>query len=387
MNSNEVYITGTGAFLPGEPVENDNIIDFLGDPGPVSRLKNKILKSNGIKKRYYAMRKGGVPTFLSEDMAEKAIVTAIESAQITPKQLDCIAAGSSIPELFVPSLCQLIHGRLGRHGAGPLKTIPTAGVCLAGMTALESAFWQVKSGNRNCIAVCGVERVSVAIRSSRFKLEFENKKQLADADPTYSHFHGAFLPWMLSDGAGSLIVQNVPNPDKPSLRIDWIETTSYANELPTCMWAGTNDRNNSDPSNTWIAQESALVAEQKGMIVLRQDTSLLEKYIAPYGLKELTRIINTGKLLPAEIDVFLPHLSSFFFKEEILRHFNEAGIDLGEEKWFTNLEYTGNTGSAAIFIIIDEALKSGRIKRGDKVLIMVPESARFAYCYAQFTCV
>ena len=53
---------------------------------------------------------------------------------------------------------------------------------------------------------------------------------------------------------------------------------------------------------------------------------------------------------------------------------------------FTNLKTKGNTGSAAIFIMLEEAFNNGLFKPGDKILLVVPESARFNYGYIQLTC-
>ena len=54
-----------------------------------------------------------------------------------------------------------------------------------------------------------------------------------------------------------------------------------------------------------------------------------------------------------------------------------VGFPVAPEKWFTNLHTKGNTGSTSIYIMIDELLKSGRLKAGDRLLCFIPESGRF----------
>ena len=55
------------------------------------------------------------------------------------------------------------------------------------------------------------------------------------------------------------------------------------------------------------------------------------------------------------------------------------------DRWFSNLHEKGNTGSASIFIILDELFRSGRLRKGDRLLLFVPESGRFSMCYALLT--
>jgi 3-oxoacyl-[acyl-carrier-protein] synthase-3 len=63
----------------------------------------------------------------------------------------------------------------------------------------------------------------------------------------------------------------------------------------------------------------------------------------------------------------------------------ERGFDVPLERWFTNLSSKGNVGSAAIYLIIEEMLYSGKLKKGDRLLCLIPESARFTICYMHLT--
>ena len=63
----------------------------------------------------------------------------------------------------------------------------------------------------------------------------------------------------------------------------------------------------------------------------------------------------------------------------------DVGMDIPLDKWFTNLAIKGNVGAASIYMIIDELFNSGKLKKGEKIVIAVPESARFSYVFAQLT--
>jgi 3-oxoacyl-[acyl-carrier-protein] synthase-3 len=74
-----------------------------------------------------------------------------------------------------------------------------------------------------------------------------------------------------------------------------------------------------------------------------------------------------------------------FFKDKILEASSAAGFLFPEEKWFYNLPHVGNIASASGFAMLEELMSSGKLKAGQKILMMIPESARFSYCYCMLT--
>jgi len=88
-----------------------------------------------------------------------------------------------------------------------------------------------------------------------------------------------------------------------------------------------------------------------------------------------------------EIDHFLCHYSSHYFKGPIADLLELSGAMIPEERWFSNLYSKGNTGCASIFIMLDEVLQSGRLKAGETILCAVPESGRFSIALAKMTVV
>ena len=89
----------------------------------------------------------------------------------------------------------------------------------------------------------------------------------------------------------------------------------------------------------------------------------------------------------AEIDWLLPHLSSEFFRAPIAEAMRGLNYEVPNEKWFTNLATRGNTGSASIFIMLAELMASGKVRAGEKIVCVVPESARFTFAYMHLTAV
>jgi 3-oxoacyl-[acyl-carrier-protein] synthase-3 len=170
------------------------------------------------------------------------------------------------------------------------------------------------------------------------------------------------------------------------LRIDWIELKSYANEYETCMYTGIAHKDSPRAGNTWLDLATISEADKAELMRIRQDTGLLPQ-IVKLSVEEYLRLIKRERIVPEELDHILCHYSSHFFKGEIIKLLDEAHLGIPEEKWFTNLYTKGNTGAASIFIMLEEALNSGRFKKGEKILLMVPESGRFTVSFALLTCV
>jgi len=80
-------------------------------------------------------------------------------------------------------------------------------------------------------------------------------------------------------------------------------------------------------------------------------------------------------------------MSSNFFRDKIEKESTKIGCVFPQEKWFTNLQKVGNVGAASSFLMLEELFNSGKLRKGEKILIMSPESARFSYAYVLLTVV
>ena len=119
-------------------------------------------------------------------------------------------------------------------------------------------------------------------------------------------------------------------------------------------------------------------------MTIKQDVKQLNEHMINYTVtRPLQELVTSGKLDPDAIDYYLPHYSSGYFRDRVYAGMKEAGCDIPQEKWFTNLTSKGNTGSASIFIILEELFHSGRLNRGEKLLCYVPESGRFSTAFMQ----
>lgn len=367
-----VYITNTSAFLPNAPVSNDEMEAVLGMVGETpSRVRKMILRSNGIQSRYYAIDPTTrQTTHSSTELALQAVKMLGNSA----KSATCLAVGTSYPDQIMPGQGVMVHGLLD---AEPMEVLTTAGVCVAGMAAMKHAYNAVRTGEHQSAVAVASETASAIMRSENFRAEIDHKK-LEDAKADIG-FEKDFLRWMLSDGAGAVQLSNTPNEQGLSLKIHWIDLVSYANEMPVCMYAGAEfiDGNYTG----WKAMNETQRTELSVMAV-KQDVKLLNENIVKYTVeKALQRIIPKYNLKADEIDYLLPHYSSGFFRDRLLEGLQRIDFVIPQEKWFTNLTTKGNTGSASIYIMLDEFVRTHDLKQGQKILCYVPESGRFSSCF------
>lgn len=380
IRDTEVYINRLSTFLPNDPVFNDEMEEFLGlIKDEKSRFKNIILRNNGIKTRYYALDKKGRSTHSNAQLTIEAIHGLFDD-NFGAEQIELLACGTSSPDLFVPSHASMVQGLLNCNA---IEVMSPGGTCNSGMLALKYGYLSVLSGMTKNAVCAGSEKNSIWMRADNFEEEAEKLVQLGE-NP-FVAFQREFLRWMLSDGAGAVLVQNTPNPDGLSLRIDWIEITSFANELETCMFAGgmkTDD-------GTIIPWRELLQKDQmeNSVFSLQQDTKLLEKYITLRGTEFLVTLAEKHRFNPGDCDYFLPHMSSLFFRKKIIDETIRLGVYIPDEKWFTNLDRVGNLGAASAFVMLEELFHSGKLEKGQTILIMVPESARFSYTYVKLTVV
>ncbi|PPD56142.1 MAG: hypothetical protein CTY10_05805 [Methylotenera sp.] len=356
-----VYITDTASFMPGEAVNNQEMDAYIGSINRMSgRIKTRILAENGIQFRHYAIDKNGESLHSVTTMGAKVVATLTEK---TPLQF--LSAGTTGGDCAAPGLANLIQGELSLP---PLETLSVSGICAASIGALNAAASAVQSGSANAAVAVASEFPSRLFKASRF----ENRN--TDID-----FDAHFLRWMLSDGAGGAMLKNQPATQGLSLKIKWIHQQSFSGDMPTCMQVG-QSIGNTLPG--YLDYPTLAAAEKAGAFDLRQNIRTLPN-LFDMGLHEYAKLVKAGHLNPKDVDWFLCHYSSERFKPMMAELMQEAGIAISSEKWFSNLSSKGNTGSASIFIMLDEFFKSKKasLKVGQQVFGFVPESGRFSVAY------
>ncbi|MCW3093529.1 MAG: 3-oxoacyl-acyl-carrier-protein synthase-3 [Ferruginibacter sp.] len=380
MSLTPVYINNTAVFFPNEPVSNDEMEDYLGliDNKP-SKSKRIVLRNNGIKNRFYALTKEGKPTHTNAEMTALAVRALYKDDAEALKSIELLSCGTSSPDQIMPSHGVMVHGLLPETNG--IEVVSPAGVCCAGMHAFKYAYLSIKAGEIKKAVATGSERFSISLVSSVFEEEAQQLKAL-EANP-YIGFEKEFLRWMLSDGASAFSMSDRPNETGVSLRVDWIEGVSYANEKEACMYMGAEKLE--DGTLKGYLEYPAEEIANKSLLSIKQDVKLLGDNIVPLGGLGLKAALDKHGLPSSEVDYFLPHMSSDFFKDKIFKRLIENETGITYDKWFVNLSELGNVGAASVYLMVDELFHSGKLKKDNKILLLVPESARFSYMYSLLT--
>jgi 3-oxoacyl-[acyl-carrier-protein] synthase-3 len=218
------------------------------------------------------------------------------------------------------------------------------------------------------------------LRASHFEAELRAR---AGERADHVRLDEEFLRWMLSDGAGAVVVE--PRGRPGALEVEWIELHSYAHEHPTCMYMGA--RRTAEGGLLGWRDLGVDEAVRSGAFNLHQDVKLLEASIVPVCARSLAGVQAQHPFASSDVSWFLPHYSSEHFRAATAAGLAAAGLDVPADRWASNLAERGNTGAASVFVMLDELWRSGRVSPGQRLLLMVPESGRFSCAWAMLRAV
>ncbi|MCW1884287.1 hypothetical protein OKA04_06055 [Luteolibacter flavescens] len=352
------YITGTGSFLPGEPVANAAIPDYMGELPDEALVRRKILRMNGIKSRHYALDREQRAT---HDVYEMAALAAKACLDGKPRGITYLSAGSTNAPLVGPGLSSILHSRLADHGLATdaLEINSNAGICTSSAQAFVNACRAVASGDHREALCIGVEQPSDILKSSVIRPP-DDRDEHAEHPTGSKWFMSVFLRSMLSDGAGAALLCGEPARDRISYQVDWTYSRSFAHETPLCM------------------------SLESRSLLLSQDVAILARHMKPCVDQLMRGAMERHGARLADYRVVLPHLSSFYFKSYMLDVLKELGDGAEIDHW-TNLETAGNTGAASIYIMLDEYTRSHAPAHGEKLLLFIPESGQFNFVVVSLT--
>ena len=300
-------IAGTGSYLPGNPVTNDDLV-----ARGIETSDEWISTRTGIRARHFAPE--GVT---ASDMAEQASRRAIEAAGCAADDIDLIIVATSTPDYIFPSTAALLQSRLGIRNAGAAFDVQA--VCSGFAYALGIAEKFIRSGSHKRALVVGAEVFS---------------RILDWAD------RGTCV--LFGDGAGAIVLEAS---ERPGL-------------LATALHA--------DGSHHPILCVPGTVASGKviGDPFLRMDGQAVFKFAVKVLADVAIEVIEAAGLTPADVDWLIPHQAN-------IRIIQSTGKRLGMpmDKVITTVDMHGNTSAASIPLALDLAVRDGRIQRGQKVVL------------------
>lgn len=371
------YVTRTSQFLPGPPIGNDAMAAYIGRLSPAAeRLGRLTLRQNRIRSRHYAIRPDGSSDWTVAKLAAEAVRGIVAEAEIDACGIGFLATATTQNDMMVPGLASGVHAA---SGLPPMEVASLQSVCASSMMAFKAAALQVAAGEHRAAIAVGAEFSSRYFRPGHYAGTATMRADgmlPGDAE---------FLRWTLSDGAAGLLIEDRPATRGLSLRIDWVSLRSFADRFAPCMTGGAV-RQDDGSLRPWSLHGSIAEAAEAGAFQLRQDVDALHRML-PVWMGEFMRLVDEGRIDPHAVDHFLCHFSAHSLREEMVKLATRAGCMIPDERWFTNIYEKGNVGAASIFLLIDDLMRSGRLRPGERIVLAVPESGQCIMACAGLTVV
>jgi 3-oxoacyl-[acyl-carrier-protein] synthase-3 len=333
-------LLGIGSYVPDRIVKNEEIPYLNGNR---ERVETKQTETNdewirartGIEQRHYAPNDKSVTT---SDLGVHAAKRAIEDAQLSPKDIDCIIFATLSPDIHFPGTGVFMQSKLGIDGETGCAVYDIRQQCSGFVYGLQMADAFIRAGTYEKVLIVGAELHSNA-------LEFSTR--------------GRDVMVLFGDAAAAVVVGKEET-DDPTAGV--IYTHCQA-----------------DGSGAWDLYLK--IFEIRGMPVVPYDPFDVEKnkelYPQMIGKKvflhavrnmvmSANRAIAKSGLTWKEIDWFVPHQANLRINEAVVEY-----AEIPKEKALNSIMWYGNTTAATVPLTIDHFRKEGRVKKGDLVLSTV----------------
>ena len=306
-------ITGTGSYLPANRVTNEQLAAQLAENG-VETSNEWIVSRSGIEARHFA-----APGELSSDLAVQAAQRALEMAGKTAVDVDLVIVASSTPDFHgsFPSTACIVQQKLGM--ANGSAAFDVQAVCSGFVYAVSTADAFIRAGNHKTVLVIGSEVFSRIV-------DFKDRTTCV----------------LFGDGAGAVLMEASNEPGILATKLHADGSHADILSIPGNLAGGA------------VAGSGFL--HMDGPAVFKLAVSVLEKVAH--------EVLDTAGVTPNQIDWLVPHQAN-------IRIMNGTAKKLGLplDKMVVTVNEHGNTSAASIPLALDQAVRDGRIKPGQNVLM------------------
>lgn len=299
-------IIGTGSYLPVTALTNDDLVKR-----GVDTSDEWIVERTGIRSRHLA--EDGQ---MASDLALEASLKAIAAAGIQAEKIDLIILATSTPDYIFPSTACLLQSKLGVSGAAAFDV---QAVCSGFTYALTVAEKFIQSGSHRCALVVGTEVFSRI-------LDWNDRATCV----------------LFGDGAGAVVLEAS---DEPGI-------------LASALHA--------DGSQHGILEVPGNVCGGKviGEPFVKMDGPAVFKFAVKVLAEVAQEVLDRTGMKAAEIDWLIPHQANIRIIQSTAKK-----LGLPMDKVVTTVDRHGNTSAASIPLALDTAVRDGRIKRGDTLML------------------
>ena len=305
-------IVGVGAYAPKRILTNADLERI------VETNDEWIVQRSGIRERHIADE-----TEATSDLALKAAQQALERANLTPDDIDFIAVGTTTPDMFFPTVGNILQHRLGCKRVGSVDMLAA---CAGSVYSLSIGAQFIQTGKYRRVLCVGAETLSKIT-------DFTDRGTCV----------------LLADAAGAAVLE-ASTDESGLIDFDLYSDGQYWDLL---YMPGGGARH---PASHETVDKRMHFAKMKGSEVFK---------VAVRMFAECTeRILSRNGFTADDVNLFIPHQANLRIIEAAAKR-----VNLPMERVFVNVDRYGNTGAASVYVALEEAVASGRIKKGDLILI------------------
>ena len=306
-------ITGVGAYAPKRILSNADLEKM------VDTNDEWIVQRSGIRERRIADESEA-----TSDLAVRAAQQAIERANLVPEDIEFITVGTTTPDMIFPSVGNIVQHRLGCRRAGSVDLLAA---CAGSIYSLSMGSQFIQTGKYKRVLCIGAETLS----------------RITD-------FTDRGTCVLLADAAGAAVLE--PSEDERGI-IDF-DLYSDGQYWELLYMPGGGSRH---PATKETVEARMHYAKMRGNEVFKVAVRLF--------VDCAERILTRNGFTSADVDLFVPHQANLRIIEAAAKR-----VDLPMERVFVNVDRYGNTGAASVYVALEEAVGTGRLKRGDLVLVV-----------------
>jgi 3-oxoacyl-[acyl-carrier-protein] synthase-3 len=299
-------ITGTGAYLPGSPVSNDDLV-----ARGIQTSDEWIAERTGIRRRHFA-----ADDEKSSDLALNACRKALEAAGRSAQDIDLIIVATSTPDQIFPSTACLLQNKLGNRTA---VAFDVQAVCAGFVFALTVAEKFIRAGSHKCVLVVGADVFSRI-------LNWEDRGTCV----------------LFGDGAGAVVLEAS---DTPGILSSVLHADGHYHDILSV------------PGQVCGGKVS-------GTPLLQMDGQAVFKFAVRVLGDTAVELMADAQMPMSALDWLVPHQANIRILQSTARR-----LDLPMDKVVTTVADHGNTSAASVPLALDLAVRDGRIRRGQHVML------------------
>jgi 3-oxoacyl-[acyl-carrier-protein] synthase-3 len=347
---NAVQVLGTGSYLPGDPITNDDMERLVGPLPP------DILEGIQVQTRHWMVDPAtGEHRINNTEMAVNAARDALSAAGVDQQDVDLLVVSTASPEYLLPPMVTFVQEALGLKRCA---TIEVRSGCAGAVEALDVARLYLERGDYGTAVVIGSEAISPLL-----------VPVFLGKDPESIRMRDRMNPYNFGDGAGAIVLRAGGDGEDGGI-VGAAMASVGGDRKPGMQIVG--------------AGTHAPIHEQlkaKTLVDLKVDVIESGRF-TPYVLTEaLAEVLRRSGMTAQEIDVcIIPEGNAGYMVEEL----EEAGLLTPEwvelqDRIIENLALVGATGSAAVPVALDHAWRTGKVKPGDRVMLLAIETSKWKY--------